>query len=316
MRFDSDRVGHWLTPLTNLTSSPLRQCTWHNETTAFITEMTMDNLFHALIHALPTREYFFRVLRKYNSRTMHLVPHYTQYWPPSFARSVGWQILARSLGVSAAEWPIAAVRAQMFAVSGCHCYQQIYGGHSAWMPPPFMQPKRRVIDFRSALVSSVIGLTAVRRIVFIERRNGVRQIVNQPELRSAVEGDATLGDAVRFVVLEDLPVLQQYRLIGSSRSLAGVHGQGLAWTMLLASDAGGGGSSCLEIVGNWRAFQRKDYHSNSVANGVQYIRLVQPNAPECDAKICQRCTYRTCGNVTVHVPTVLRTLHTMLRKLQ
>lgn len=314
-RFDSERIGHYLTNMMNMSSSPVSQCTWHSPMTAgFITTLTMDNLFHALVHAVPTREFFARVVGRYDAGSVHLLPHYLQYWPTSFASSVGWQLIARSLGLSATEWTEAAARAQAFAQTGCHCYARLYGGHRAWMPPPHMhQQPQRVLGFREALSASLHAPPAQARLLFQVRRNGVRQIVNERELRSAVEADAVCSGAVRFAVMEELTLLQQYRLISSSQSLAGVHGQGLAWSMLLASQPQGR-SSCLEIIGHWPSFSRLDYRSTSLANNVHYLRLVQPNAPECETR-CRRCNYRLCGNVTVEIATVMRTLHQMLRWL-
>ena len=319
-RFDSETIGHWLTNMVNISASaspasPLQQCTWHNESTAFLAELTMDNLFHALVHVLPLRELFSRAIGRFDVHRTHLLPHYVQYWPTKgFARSIGWQILAHSVGVTTADWPKVAARAEALAQTGCHCYPRVIGGHAAWMPPPYMQPQQRVLHFRQALAITVVPPAAERRILFLLRRNGVRQIVNEEALRTAVDSDPTLVGAVKFVVMETLPVMAQYRLVSSSRSLAGMHGQGLAWSMLLASDAGRGGSSCLEITGRWHEFRRLDYYSNSLANGVRYKRLVQPNAPECES--CKRCSYRTCGNVTVDVSSLIRTLHDMMLQLK
>ena len=260
------------------------------------------------------------MLGRYDAGKTHLIPHYLQYWPHSFAGSVGWQILSRSVGVSASDWPSVAEAASAFAQTGCHCYPRMYGGHSAWMPTPnggmpySSQPQRRVADFRSALSASVGVPPPEKRILFQVRRNGIRQIANEASLRAAAT--AALGDAVRFVAMEELPLMQQYRLISSSRSLAGMHGQGLAWSMLLASDqANPYSSSCLEIVGKWPGFKRLDYHSNSAANSVHYVRLVQENAPECEIRVCKRCSYRNCGNVTVSVEAVVKVLRKMVDRL-
>ena len=56
------------------------------------------------------------------------------------------------------------------------------------------------------------------------------------------------------------------------------------------------------------------YYSTSHANGVRYLRLVQDNAPECETR-CKWCNYRSCGNLTVNVSTVVLTLRQMLRRL-
>ena len=310
LRLDSATADHYLTNMVNMSDAaphaPLRQCTWHDEkTSAFLTEVTMDNLYHALIHAVPVRELFERLRPSMEAGggKVHILPHYTQYWPKNFTRSVGWQILARSLGVSSADFPSIAAHAQaLTSLGGCNCYRRMYGGHSKFMPPPFMKPERRVADFRAALSASVGPMPAQRRILFQLRHNGVRQMINEAEVVAGVSADPVVGKLVKFVVMESLTVLEQYALISTSRGLAGMHGMGLAWAMLLASEAGGK-ASCLEITGMWSKFNRLDYVSMSKANGVQYLRLSMPNAPECIH--CHRCSYRTCGNVTANVTNLI-----------
>ena len=315
LRLDSETEDHYLTKrlMINLSTSPLRQCTWHNESTvAFMTELTMDNLYHALIHAVPAREFFERLLATghLNWNGLHLLPHYIQYWPKDFQKSVGWQILARSFGVSADNFPGVAAQANaLTAHEGCHCYRRIFGGHGAFMPPPYMKPGQRVVQFRAALTASIRQPPPERRILFQLRRNGVRQMVNVDEVTTAIRSDPEVGALVRFVVMEELSVIQQYSLISSSRALAGMHGMGLAWSMLLSSEAAVGKSSCLEITGTWAKFNRLDYFSMSKANGVHYMRLSQPNAPECVH--CRRCSYRTCGNITANASQIVDKLKLM-----
>lgn len=301
LRLDSDTADHFLTYMVNMTANPtLSQCQWHNVSAAFVTELTMDNLYHALIHAVPIREFFQRLLLgNAGSKDIHLIPHYIQYWPRNFEQSVGWQLLMRSLGVSASGWPAVAARAQTLTQpEQCNCYRHMYGGHGAFMPPPYMRPMQRVVDFRAALAASARPPRVRTTILFQLRHNGVRQIVNEDEVVAGVKADPVLGDRVRFVVMESLPVMEQYAAISSATSLAGMHGMGLAWTMLLGS-AAGTRSSCLEITGMWAKFNRLDYYSLSRANNVRYLRLSQPNAPECLS--CKRCSYRTCGNITANV---------------
>ena len=134
-------------------------------------------------------------------------------------------------------------------------------------------------------------------------------MVNEAEIVRDVLADPYVGKHVRFAVMEELSVIEQYRLISSSRALAGMHGMGLAWAMLLAADAGGK-SSCLEITGTWSKFNRLDYYSMSRANGVHYLRLNQPNALECVH--CKRCSYRTCGNITANATEVVAKLRVMV----
>lgn len=321
LRLDSETADHFLTNMVNMSDSPLFQplgCEWHNASdNAFLTTLTMDNLYHALIHAVPTRELLVRLKAVMHAKQgrLNLVPHYTQYWPKSFARSVGWQIMARSLGVSASDWPSVAARAQELTKPGsCHCYRRMYGGHSSWMPPPYMKSTQRASDFRSALASSINPPPPKRQILFQLRHNGVRMMVNEAQVRAEVLADAEVGRLVHFTVMEELSVIEQYRLVSSSRSLAGMHGMGLAWAMLLGSQAVGGKSSCLEITGSWAKFNRLDYYSMSRANSVHYMRLSQPNAPECVH--CKRCSYRTCGNITANASQIVAKLRVMNDWLQ
>ena len=290
----------------------------------------MDNLFHALVHAVPTREHFARVPS--TVKGLRVIPHFTQYWPKHFNLSVGWRLLVRSLGKSEAEWRQLAAQADELTRPGrCHCFRRLYGGHSAFMPacPPsqrscqlsgvharltHQRTTRRVAAFNHALSASV-GISAPKkRILFQVRRTGIRQIVNEEVMRTAVAADATLSTLVHFVVMESLPVMKQYELVSSSLALAGMHGMGLAWTMLLPSNAAPGRTSCLEITGEWKLFARLDYYSMSIANEVHYVRLIQPNWPGCYA--CKRCNYRSCGNVTMNASDIIYTLRYMAHRLE
>ena len=339
MRLDSQTKQHYLTEMINASMAewPLHHCQWHESTTAVLTELTMDNLFHALLHAVPSFEMFTKLRPTIRADTnIHLVPHFTQYWPTcasnvtrcSFERAVGLQVLIRSLGVSEADWPEVAARAWALSETGqCNCYGRIYGGHSAFMPPPWMNGAelvRRVAAFGQALAVSFGGgkaRTVERRLIFQLRRSGTRQIVNEDELRSAVKANAALASVVQFSVFESLPVKDQHALVSSSMGLAGMHGMGLAWTMLLPQSATGR-TSCLEIIGEWSKFARLDYYSLSITNDVHFIRLMQPNWPGClmFLEACgspgkkARCNYRSCGNVTANVYDVVQVLHYMVQR--
>ena len=296
------------------------QCVWHNDTSAFLTQLTMDNLYHAFIHAVPTLEHYERMPPHMHGSGVHILPQYMFYWPTGASASrqppyVGWQILARSLGVKPDEWPAVDARARALTASNsCNCYRRIHGGHGSFMPPPHSpidQTVQRVASFRASLAASLgHPIRPQRRILFQLRRNGNRQIVNEVEFRAGVEADPLVGKLVRFAVMEELPVMDQYALLQSSRALAGVHGMGLAWTMLLPSDARGS-SSCLEILGTWPSFQRNDYYMLSKANNVYYIRIQQRSSPEC---ICKGCHYRVCGNVTGNLTEVVPALRYMAQR--
>ena len=353
-RLDSERTapGHsiaaWVTArLGGAREQPDARCRWHNDTVAFVSELSMDNLFHSFIHAIPTYEYFARLkasLRskgQLNPHRLHLLPHYLMYWPhevygekahghgqseeehvPAF---VGWQIIARSLGVSNDDWPAVAARARKLSVSDqCNCYQRIYGGHGAFMPPPYTpvaEATVRAQSFRHSLVTSfrraplpalvAQPLSRHSRILFQLRRNGARHIVNEDAFRASVEAHDALKGRIHFAVMEALPLMEQFSLVQQSEALAGVHGMGLAWTLLLPSDSRKR-SSCLEITGAWPSFRRNDYYMLSQANGVAYLRMQQQSSPEC---ICYGCHYRVCGNITVNATQVAVVLERMVRRL-
>ena len=333
-RLDSERTGHvlpaWTSPRFGGARAPRADCIWHNETTTFLGEMSMDNLFHSFIHAIPTREYYARVQHSRGAKSPELLrlPHYLMYWPsladskassaggePRAVPYVGWQILARSLGVGAAEWLAASLRMRQLSNStACNCYRRVHGGHTSFMPPPFSPVREavaRVGAFRNAIAATVSPpIRRQQRILFQLRHSGARHIVNELEFRSAIEADPVLGQRVHFAVMEDLPVMEQYALIQSSTSLAGVHGMGLAWTMLLPADSLGA-SSCLEITGMWPSFHRHDYYMLSKANDVYYLRIQQLASPEC---ICYGCHYRMCGNITANATEVAPVLRWMVQR--
>ena len=290
------------------------QCDWHNSTTAFLTQLTMDNLYHAFIHAVPTREYHAKLMPHLRGKPLHILPHWMFYWPPEGIPYIGWQMIARSLGVRDDEWPFTEKLAnKQHAARACRCYRRIYGGHSSYMPPPHTpvgESRTRVAAFRQGISGSLGRPILPQPQILFQLRRGSRQIVNEAELRAAIEADAIVGKSVRFAVMEHLRVMDQYELVQSSMALAGVHGMGLAWTMLLNSTAGGT-RTCLEILGQWPSFNRLDYYMLSQANGVYYLRLQQRSSPEC---VCKGCHYRACGNVTANATEILPVLQLMVKR--
>lgn len=318
--FDQDPVytmPAWTTTRYGLQSPPRsHQCTWHNETSVFLTEMTMDNLFHAFIHAVPTREHFERLGTLAHRGALQVLPHYLTYWPRN-ASFIGWQILVHSLGFPLSDWKAVATRALRLTVNAptsCNCFKRIYGGHRSWMPPPFSSAedsRKRVAYFRMSIAATLGSpVPQQRRILFQLRRNGARQVVNEAELRAGIESDPVVGKVVHFAVMEELRIMDQFELVQTSTSLAGVHGMGLAWTMLLPSDARGS-SSCLEILGQWPSFQRNDYYQLSRANNVYYMRIEQRTSPEC---FCYGCHYRVCGNITADLSQIVPVLRFMVSR--
>ena len=312
-------IPAWTTKRFGGDRTPPENCTWHDET-AFVSVMSMDNLYHTLIHGVPTHEYYSRVRQTAKSKgeAIVLLPHFFMYWPWMVKDSteyIGWQLVARSLGLNDASWPVAVQRMKAETdLRACNCYKTMYGGHGSFMPPPHSlvnESIARVTSFRAGIAASMLPLLQrpKRRILF-QLRRGTRQIVNIDSFRSAIEADPLLGGVVHFAIMEDLPVMEQYALVQSSTSLAGVHGMGLAWAMLLPSDSRSR-SSCLEIVGMWPSYRRLDYYMLSRANGVYYMRMQQPASPEC---ICYGCHYRICGNITANATQISPVLKWMVRR--
>jgi hypothetical protein len=70
--------------------------TWHAQRTALLVDVTLDNVWHALFHALPTHERVHR--EKLHVASLHLWPRYTKKWPADarVANWAGWQLCVRT----------------------------------------------------------------------------------------------------------------------------------------------------------------------------------------------------------------------------
>jgi hypothetical protein len=72
---------------------------WHD--TAFVTALTMDNLWHSVFHALPISERHTHLAHALAAppEGVDLWPWFTTYpaWSSNVSQWVGWQVLARSL---------------------------------------------------------------------------------------------------------------------------------------------------------------------------------------------------------------------------
>lgn len=80
--------------------------TWHPpERVGLVVEISMDNLWHVLFHAIPVRQLFLR--RKLHLASVDFLPRYTQNWPDDQSLAlqdsslrpvqqwVGWEMLMR-----------------------------------------------------------------------------------------------------------------------------------------------------------------------------------------------------------------------------
>lgn len=288
-------------------------CTWEHNRDAFVAQSTMDNMYHMLMHAVPTLQLYLRARFRHQP---DLVPRFLFYEPTSFTRSRGWQMFGMALGIHLDQWPHMAARshALIHPAGVCRCYRRVVGGHAYFLPDENgisdgKKAHRQVAALQRAVAASMGGLPVVqmKRVIFLERLGTTRQIVNLQSLRQAVQKDRILKEQIHFACFENLPLAEQFRIVSTSRGIAGVHGQGLAWSLMLPS---GGPRGTLEIIGQWRTFHRLDYWRTSGANGVRYMKLKQANAPECVA--CVGCNFRTCGNITANITQVVQALHGMV----
>ena len=160
---------------------------------------SMDNMWHVLFHAIPTRELFLR--RGLELQSVDFLPRYTIFWPVANAREnynkeplrpvlqwPGWETLMRSLihARTDVQWPELAARTQELIVpQRWHCYRRLIGGHVGWWP-------RLVGRNYSALFAARPSAQAFRSVVM--RNLGV--LDRSPELRVVFE----LRDRSRWAV--------------------------------------------------------------------------------------------------------------------
>ena len=232
--------------------------TWHSGRVGFVVDATMDNMWHVLFHAIPTRERFHSL--GLDSDHTDMLPRYTIFWPVGNARELyrteslkpvaqwpGWETLVRSiLGEEATQmWTGALQRTQQLIVPRrWQCYDTLYGGHTGWWPRLIgrnysglfaARPSMRA--FREAVMRSIGPLERPPtdgRIVF-ELRDRSRVILNQNELIQNVTADPSLAPRLAFVSLAQLPIVDQLKLVGTSSGFAGAHGAALAMTAFLPS---------------------------------------------------------------------------------
>ena len=314
--------------------------TWHPpDRLGLVVEISMDNLWHSLFHAIPIRKLFLR--RQIDLRAVDLFPRYTMYWPVDNVREhykdsglkpvakwATWELLLRSLIDQRSDVRLRTITAQtqqLIKPRRWQCYHTLVGGHLGWWPSMVgrhhlaaraAQPD--VLSFRSAVMRNLrlLGLPPEQRVVF-ELRSRSRCIVNEQELKQGVGSDPQLRRGVRFVSLAQMPFVEQLRLVGTSVGFAGAHGAGMTMIAFLPSGAGQP-TSALEIFPRRMTRQpthaRYDYKRWAIMNNVTYYALDrQPDTTGPDG--CEHKDFRACGNMTVDVGAVVGWLKLMLRPL-
>ena len=207
---------------------------WHPpDRVGLVVDISMDNLWHVLFHALPTRELVLEQGLELSS--IDFLPRYTTFWPVANARDVfdaqgrlisgyhterlkpvlqwpGWELVMRSLigGRTDVHWPELAARTQELIVPRrWNCYRRLTGGHVGWWPgikgrdlSELLAARSSVLSFRSVVLTNVGALERPPelRVVF-ELRTGSRCLVNQDDLMLNVSADPSLSSHVRFVSL-------------------------------------------------------------------------------------------------------------------
>tara|TARA_B110001452_G_C15225446_1_gene424726 strand:+ start:93 stop:2018 length:1926 start_codon:yes stop_codon:yes gene_type:complete len=294
----------------------------------FVVQLTQDNIYHVLFHAVPTQAHAARLGLSSLEQETDFLPRYTRFWPSPLqlvdlenatskagrwndllpvAKWRGWELIMRSLLPEAA-LTAALERTQTIVsveLGSLQCYESLHGGHSGFWPSwgdptridathaPAVAAFRRAFVARQSLPSPPPSLTGAQSdIVFVLRR-GNRAIVNEDALTQRVGSSLTLQERVRFVRLEEMALATQLALAARSTALVGLTGQALSFVVFLT----GTGSAMLEIV------PRQMLASNSHAvfdfprwarlSLARYFRVVQTDAPECVGR-----NFRLCGNVT------------------
>ena len=149
----------------------------------------MDNMWHVLFHAIPTRELFLR--RGLELQSVDFLPRYTVFWPVANAREnynreplkpvlqwPGWETLMRSLidARTDVRWPELAARTQqLVAPRRWHCYRRLIAGHVGWWPrligrnySALFAARPSALGFRSVVMRNlgVLGRSPELRIIF------------------------------------------------------------------------------------------------------------------------------------------------------
>ena len=285
-------------------------CTWHEGRVGFIGAFSADNLFHIMHHAIPASAFLETVLPSVADRaTVDPLP-FAWFWPAKKAlyQMWAWRLFVAGLGLPESVDALVSRSHLLIGNTSCNCYRRVYGGHSqlagrAAEPMLFGNAslqQAQLIRFRATIGVSfgVARQNPAARLVFL-LRSGNRVIVNEKTLQADVANDTRLSSVVAFARMEELPLAAQAALIYDARAIAGVHGQGLTWTAFLpATDDRP--CACLEIHPEGCVHSCKtDYRDLSAMNKVQYHRLIQPLANNCNPRYSPA-NWRMCGNITAN----------------
>lgn len=283
-------------------------CTWHKGRVGFIGAFSADNLYHIMHHAIPASAFLESVLPSVADRAAVDPLPYAWFWPAKKAlyQMWAWRLFVAGLGLPESVDALVLRSHLLIGNTSCNCYRRVYGGHSQLFgrvaePTLFGNAslqQAQLVRFRTTIGVSfgVARQNPAARLVFL-LRSGNRVIVNEKAFQADVANDSRLSSVVSFTRMEEMPLAAQAALIYDARAIAGVHGQGLTWTAFLPA-ADDRPCACLEIhpEGCSRSC-KSDYRDLSAMNKVQYNRLVQPLANNCNAKYSAN--WRMCGNVTV-----------------
>ena len=328
-----------------LGGSPPTRCL--NRPLGIAVPFSCNNIYHQAFHAVPAFERWAAIASAAGS-AVDFVP---LIYPTA---AVGKKMSIEPRKWHAWEWSIRpftressatiANRTHELVNAPCVCYDVLHGNADAFNPIA-VRSAGRLRAFRSAALvnlhaaaypfpasvraaDSLDGSTArAQMLLWVVRRHKLRNIDNEAALAKRLEGDPVLSQRVHRLVLDELPLGTQMRLVisawctrarGSSSpsackcsprrphtpqvhacsGLIAVHGQAMAWVMFLASDAHR--TAAVEIFP--QGLVNSIYEMASQALGVRYESLRAPASPGCGGGARES---RLNCNVTVDVGTVL-----------
>ena len=328
-----------------LGGSPPTRCL--NRPLGIAVPFSCNNIYHQAFHAVPAFERWAAIASAAGS-AVDFVP---LIYPTA---AVGKKMSIEPRKWHAWEWSIRpftressatiANRTHQLVNAPCVCYDVLHGNADAFNPIA-VRSAGRLRAFRSAALvnlhaaaypfpasvraaDSLDGSTArAQMLLWVVRRHKLRNIDNEAALAKRLEGDPVLSQRVHRLVLDELPLGTQMRLVisawctrarGSSSpsackcsprrphtpqvhacsGLIAVHGQAMAWVMFLASDAHR--TAAVEIFP--QGLVNSIYEMASQALGVRYESLRAPASPGCGGGARES---RLNCNVTVDVGTGL-----------
>jgi hypothetical protein len=328
-----------------LGGSPPTRCL--NRPLGIAVPFSCNNIYHQAFHAVPAFERWAAIASAAGS-AVDFVP---LIYPTA---AVGKKMSIEPRKWHAWEWSIRpftressatiANRTHQLVNAPCVCYDVLHGNADAFNPIA-VRSAGRLRAFRSAALvnlhaaaypfpasvraaDSLDGSTArAQMLLWVVRRHKLRNIDNEAALAKRLEGDPVLSQRVHRLVLDELPLGTQMRLVISAwctrsrgspspsackcsprrhhspqvhacSGLIAVHGQAMAWVMFLASDAHR--TAAVEIFP--QGLVNTIYEMASQALGVRYEALRAPASPGCGGGARES---RLNCNVTVDVGTVL-----------